>query len=126
MTKIQRQQQQYSAILEQFAAFNNSPKRQQDTFTLFMSILGYFAITEEVTADHLMFGTFYVQVKALVQGKAKRLNFFIPCTGDMIYRYTEEKEQLKIFLNPRDIVTDEQRAISAVQSTNWLALSPAS
>ena len=127
MSDIQRQnQKQFSNILEQFAQFNKSPERQQDTFSLFMTILGYFAVVEEVTADHLMFGTFFIQVKATVDGNRRDLNFFIPCTGGMVYRYSETKEQKTIYLNPRYIVEDKEEAIAIVQSGNWLALSPAS
>lgn len=123
MTAVQQHSQpQYPDILNQFALHNKEPKRQSNTFNLFMSILGHFATIQKVTADHIMFGTFYIQVEAIANGKQRALNFFLPCTGGAVYRYTEDKEKLTIYLHPSYEAEDKAAALNTIRSSGWLAL----
>ncbi len=110
-------QQQILEILERF-----SHKRQQETFSQFMDILQHLAIVEEIAARPVMMGTFFIECKVTAGETTHELDFFIPPTGGKVYRYTQDKQELSIYLSPDHLVEDRESALLAIAGQKWLAI----
>lgn len=109
-------QDKTSPAFSEFAKHRDSHK-QASTLVRFLDLLKPLAVIKHVTVKHLMLGTFLVQVSAEVGTLPRQLDFFIPPSGDIVYRYNSTGNQVSIYLD-----RDKPQAIASASGGDWLAL----